>query len=240
MSLASCHDNKSDHLLHDDVKALQAEVMKFLLAPMPAGRGLSVKDALAYLAKKFNETSEEIYICNWVPSVVGANEHHLNSFDEAIKAMGDGEISTQLSITTSYAYLRLTISFPFFPSPSSEEVTNEFERVGQLVVSKAFEDPESPDYAEFYKFKKNRDLEEACLEDSRKQAELARICADTTRAVSRVWDQWEGGTLDYYERPHGSVTGMGTLFRRVFEETAPRDCRNNLDWELVVLLVSMV
>ncbi|KAM7187789.1 hypothetical protein V8F20_010846 [Naviculisporaceae sp. PSN 640] len=104
MSPAGYHELKSEALLHNDVKALRAEIIKFLLAPSPAGRGSSIKDALAYLTKQFHAASVEFYIFEWRPYEVGANEHHLNSWDLIIREMRDGETPPCFPTTTRCAY----------------------------------------------------------------------------------------------------------------------------------------
>lgn len=86
---------ESEALLRDEVKAFRGEIIKFLLAPSPAGRGMSIKDAMNCLSEHFEATSEAFYSDGLEPENIGANEHHWNSWVKIALEMGaSGELST--------------------------------------------------------------------------------------------------------------------------------------------------
>ncbi|KAM7215902.1 hypothetical protein V8F06_008758 [Rhypophila decipiens] len=229
MAAPHWEDIESIDLLCDEARIFRAKIINHLMGDY----GMEIGQVTEYLEEEFDKASEQLFAAGNTPEDVGANQHHLKSWLPIVLRM-DAQSEAE------YAQLLYRChNDPEFPDAQSPEYADFHGRMtARQEIDEQIELTRT--MAQEKELMRQEELAQEQLEQERVKEQMARVCWDTTRAVERIWQQYENGHLDFTDEPHNNITGVGAMLREVWRATAERDNKVGIDWEACVLLATVV
>ncbi|KAM7185720.1 hypothetical protein V8F33_012230 [Rhypophila sp. PSN 637] len=236
MAAPHWEDIESIDLLCDEARIFRARIINHLMGDY----GMEIGQVTEYLEEEFGRASEQLFEAGNTPEDVGVNQHHLKSWFPIVLRMDEQSEAEYAQL------LDRCHNDPEFPDAQSPEYTDFHRRMtarqvidDQIELTRTMAQGEIDQRNEQERMRQD-ELAQEQLEQERIKEQRARVCRDTTRAVERIWSQYENGHLDFTDEPHNNITGVGAMLREVWRATAERDNKVGIDWEACVLLATVV